>query len=308
VTGRLVHTGQVILDLVMRVPGLPPVGGDVFATSTDLLPGGGFNVVAAAARAGARVLYAGGHGGGRFGDLVRSALAAEGVELALPPVPGADTGICVVLVDPAGERTFVTGTGAASALVPDALATVAVEPADIVHVSGYTLLADDDDAAALLHRLEELDGPTVLVDPGPLVADIDPATWRRLLACTAILSTNAREARLLTGQDDPRAASAALARTLPATATTVVRDGAAGCLLTRDGRTERVPGVPVTAVDTTGAGDAHCGVLAAELLRGADLHTAAVRANAAAALAVTRPGPATSPTRAEVDALLRSRA
>jgi len=60
----------------------------------------------------------------------------------------------------------------------------------------------------------------------------------------------------------------------------------------------------VEAVDTTGAGDAHCGVLAAELLRGADLATAAARANAAAAIAVTRRGPATAPTRAEVDALL----
>jgi ribokinase len=84
----------------------------------------------------------------------------------------------------------------------------------------------------------------------------------------------------------------------------IVRDGAAGCLLTCDGRTEAVPGFPAEVVDTTGAGDAHCGVLAAELLRGADLRTAAVRANAAAAIAVTRPGPATAPTRAEVDALL----
>lgn len=57
-------------------------------------------------------------------------------------------------------------------------------------------------------------------------------------------------------------------------------------------------------MDTNGAGDAHCGVLAAALLDGADLRTAARRANVAAALAVTRPGPATAPTAAEVDALL----
>jgi ribokinase len=68
-----------------------------------------------------------------------------------------------------------------------------------------------------------------------------------------------------------------------------------------------LPGIPVAAFDTTGAGDAHCGVLAAELLRGTDLTAAAARANAAAAIAVTRPGPATAPTRAEVDALVAPR-
>ncbi len=147
----------------------------------------------------------------------------------------------------------------------------------------------------------------MLVDPGPLAADIDPSRWARTLARTGILSCNAREARLLTGAPDPAAAGVELAGRLAPGAAVVVRDGAAGCLLVRDGGVERIPGVPVTAVDTTGAGDAHCGVLAAELLRGADLHTAATRANAAAALAVTRPGPATAPTRAEVDALLAPR-
>jgi ribokinase len=302
-TGRLVHTGQVILDLVMRVKGLPPVGGDVFASHTDLQPGGGFNVMAAAARAGAEVVYVGGHGGGRFGDLARDALAAEGITAALPPTPGADTGICVVLVDGTGERTFVTGSGAESSVDAAAIAAVPVTAADVVYVSGYSLLVPDK-AAVLLDWLENLDGPTALVDPGPLVGEIDIAAWSRLLERTSILSPNAREARILTGETDRWEASAKLARRVPASAAVIVRDGAAGCLVTRDGTTTHVPGIPVEAVDTTGAGDAHCGVLAAELLRGADLAEAAARANAAAALAVTRPGPATSPTRGEVDLLL----
>jgi ribokinase len=306
VTGRLVHTGQVILDLVMRVPGMPPVGGDVFASHTDLLPGGGFNVMAAAARAGADVVYAGGHGGGRFGDLVRDALAAEGITAALPPTPGADTGICVVLVDGTGERTFVTGSGAESSIDPATLAAVEVTAGDVVYVSGYSLLVPDK-ATVLLDRLADLDRSTVLVDPGPLVGEIDPASWTRLLASTSILSANAREARILAGSDDLWEASAAIAATLPRGSAVVVRDGAAGCLVSRAGETVHLPGIPVEAVDTTGAGDAHCGVLAAELLRGTDLTAAAARANAAAAIAVTRPGPATAPTRAEVDALVATR-
>jgi sugar/nucleoside kinase (ribokinase family) len=208
-----------------------------------------------------------------------------------------------VLVDGTGERTFVTGSGAESSVDATALAAVPVTEADVLYVSGYSLLVPEK-AGVLLDWLAGHDGPTVLVDPGPLVGEIDRTAWTQLLERTSILSANAREARILTGETDRWEASAKLARHVRPSAAVIVRDGAEGCLVTRDGTTTHVPGIAVEAVDTTGAGDAHCGVLAAELLRGADLADAAARANAAAALAVTRPGPATAPTRAEVDLLL----
>jgi sugar/nucleoside kinase (ribokinase family) len=297
VTGRLVHTGQVVVDLVMEVPALPPPGGDVLASATSLHAGGGINVMAAAARAGADVVYAGGHGTGRFGDLARAALAAEGITVVLPPEPDGDSGVCVVLVDGSGERTFVTGSGAESG----GLAPVALTGVDIVYVSGYSLLVPQK-RAALLDL--DLAGATLLVDPGPLAGETDPAVWARLLARTAVLSCSTPEARLLSGRADPQDAAAELTARLRPDGAVVVREGENGCLLARGGSVERVRGFPVTAVDTNGAGDAHCGVLAAELLRGAPLPEAALRANAAAALAVTRRGPATAPGRAEVDALL----
>ncbi|MEU6699574.1 PfkB family carbohydrate kinase [Pseudonocardia sp. NPDC046786] len=308
-TGRLVHTGQVLVDLVMRVPSLPPRGGDVLAEDTAMLPGGGFNVVAAAARAGADVVYVGGHGTGPRGDLVRAALAAEGVALGGAPSPDADTGVCVVLVEPSGERTFVTGGGAEAA---PAGRLPAAGPEDLLYVSGYSLLvpekvaqvldaADRSGAAGASGRVR---GARVLLDPGPLVTDIPKATWERMLTRTAVLSCNAREARLASGEPDLADAGRALARRLPDGAVVVVRDGATGCLVVDDGRVQAYPAPPVRAVDTTGAGDAHCGVLAAELLGGAELPEAVRRANAAAALAVTRHGPATAPGRADVDALL----
>jgi ribokinase len=69
----------------------------------------------------------------------------------------------------------------------------------------------------------------------------------------------------------------------------------------------RIPAPTVTAVDTTGAGDAHSGVFLAALAAGLTASDAARRANAAAALAVTRSGPATSPSRAELDQFLAAR-
>jgi sugar/nucleoside kinase (ribokinase family) len=288
-TGRLVHTGQVVVDLVMAVPALPPPGGDVLASSTNLLPGGGFNVMAAAARSGARVLYAGSHGIGGFGDLARSALAAEGVELAYEPTSEMDTGVVVVLVDATGERTFATGTGAEGRLRSTALDRVLPKNDDVVYVTGYSLLHEIN-RAALFEWLPRLPGSKVLFDPGPLVASINPEALRTILSTVDILSCTAREAEVL-GELPPVA---------------VVREGAKGCRVHENGRITDVPGFPVDVVDTNGAGDTHCGVLAAELLRGSTVLDAAVRANAAAALSVTRPGPATAPGREEIDQLVEA--
>ncbi|MGK3200366.1 PfkB family carbohydrate kinase [Amycolatopsis sp. MEPSY49] len=288
-SGRLVHTGQVVLDLVMAVPALPPPGGDVMASSTNLLPGGGFNVMAAAARSGARVLYAGSHGAGAFGDLVRAALTAEGIELAHEPTPELDTGVVVALVDASGERTFATGTGAEGRLRSAALAEVVPKDDDVVYVTGYSLLHKSN-RTALLEWLPRLPGSRILFDPGPLAAQITPGDLHDLLSIVDILSCNAREADVLGA--------------LPPVA--VVREGAKGCRVLEHGRVTDVPGFPVDAVDTNGAGDTHCGVLAAELLRGSTLLDAAVRANAAAALSVTRRGPATAPRRAEIDKLVEA--
>src|SRR5215472_7285122 len=82
---RLVFVGEAIVDLLMRVPALPERGGDMLAESAAVEVGGGFNVMAAAVRQGLPVVYAGGHGTGPWGDMVRAALAAEGIRLLRSP-------------------------------------------------------------------------------------------------------------------------------------------------------------------------------------------------------------------------------
>jgi ribokinase len=302
VNGRLIHTGQVLMDLVMRVPALPERGGDVLARDTELTPGGGFNVMVAAARSGATVTYAGAYGSGRFSDQARAALAAEGIALAQRPAPDEDLGVCVVMVDDEGERTFVTSTGAEGRLRPEQLASVSVTSADLVYVTGYSLMHETN-RAALLSWLPGI-AARVLFDPGPLAAEIPSGVLEALLPGFAVLSCNATEARVLSGSDSGDAAALKLAGRLTAGAAVVVRDGPGGCVLAFEGEIRRIGGFPVEAVDTNGAGDTHCGVLAAELLRGTALDTAAYRANAAAALSVQRNGPATAPSRAEIDAFL----
>src|SRR5215471_11116767 len=105
---RLLHLGNVVVDMVLYVPALPEPGGDVLATGAQTAAGGGFNVMAAAARQGLAVAYGGVIGTGPFAALARAACAAEGVEVLQPAKPGLDTGFVVSVVDATGERTFLT--------------------------------------------------------------------------------------------------------------------------------------------------------------------------------------------------------
>ncbi|NVZ70056.1 PfkB family carbohydrate kinase [Pseudomonas costantinii] len=301
---RLLHTGQVIVDLVMALDTLPATGGDVLAKSASFEAGGGFNVMAAARRNGLPVVYLGRHGNGRFGDLARAAMRAEGVEMAQPASEGKDTGLCVSLTEATTERTFISHIGAEGDLSAEDLAGVVPRADDYVYVSGYSLLLAGK-AQALLDWLLALPREiSVVFDPGPLVKAPDSALMVALLPRIDIWTSNGPEALAFTGARSLADALLDLNRHLPVETLLVVRDGPNGCWVSRRGKAEHVPGFKVTAVDSNGAGDAHAGVFLAGLAVGLPPAQAARRANAAAALAVTRWGPATSPGTAEVDALL----
>ena len=332
--GRLLHLGNVVIDIVLDVPALPERGGDVLATGTLLAAGGGFNVLAAAARQGLRAAYAGCHGSGPLAALARAALAEAGIEVLQSPKAGGDTGFVVSIVDAGGERTFVTSPGAEATMTAADLAGIRAGSGDAVYLSGYGLVYPANQAALLdwLGRLGE--AVVVFADPGPLAHLVPPSVLDRVMARADWWSCNAREAEHLTGGRDPAAAASALAARVglqeagqhaatrqeagqraagqqagqPAagpgrrgTPGVLVRTGPGGCLLCHRGAAPvHVPGFRVAVLDTTGAGDAHTGTFIAALAGGADEIDAARTANAAAALSVTRPGPATAPTAAEL--------
>eukprot|EP00659_Diplonema_papillatum_P022269 gene22269-34147_t len=288
----------------MSLDTLPATGGDVLANSASFEAGGGFNVMAAARRNGLPVVYLGRHGTGRFGDLARAAMQAEGIEMALAASDDKDTGLCVSLTEATTERTFISHIGAEGDLLAQDLANAVPRDDDYVYVSGYSLLLEGK-AQALLDWLLALPRQiTVVFDPGPLVKAPDSALMVALLPRIDIWTSNGPEALAFTGASDLAGALLKLNEHLPADTLLVVRDGPNGCWISRNGQAEHVPGFKVQAVDSNGAGDAHAGVFIAGLANGLAPAVAARRANAAAALAVTRWGPATSPGTAEVDALL----
>jgi sugar/nucleoside kinase (ribokinase family) len=145
----------------------------------------------------------------------------------------------------------------------------------------------------------------VVFDPGPLVESPDAPMMQTLLPRIDVWTSNSVEALRFTGADEIGIAMDCLAELLPESVLMVVRDGPQGCWIHQRGERRHVPGFKVQAVDSNGAGDAHAGVFVAGLAQGLAADEAARRANAAAALAVTRWGPATAPGTAEVDALIR---
>lgn len=334
-TGRVVHTGQVVIDLTLRIEALPEPGGDVFADEAGMGLGGGYNVLVAARRLGVETLFAGTLGRGPFSQAADAGLAAIGAVHVGARVDG-DLGYCVAMTDARAERTFVSAAGAETRDPLDAFDRLEVGAEDVVYVSGYSLAHAANTAALerLVRRLVGSAGRTgdgggngdrssggarggggaaggrpgaVLFDVSPMVGTASMESLEMVGALDPIWSLNEREAGILTARlgldapDGDRAATAeALARRL---GPVLVRAGASGSWFASDDGLIRTPSVPVKPVDTNGAGDAHSGVLAAALARGVALPTALRWANVAGALSTTRRGPATCPTEKEIMAL-----
>ncbi|GAB3017602.1 sugar kinase [Nocardioides flavus (ex Wang et al. 2016)] len=292
------------------MPDLPDRGQNVMASSATDYAGGAVTVLLAAARFGADCVHAGAHGTGPHGDLVREALGRDGITVSAPPVDDLDTGICVVMLEPSAERTFVTTLGAERRISVDSLGTSGPRPGDLVCVTGFSL-ALDSTRDPLLAWLPALPPEVVVVlDPGAAFAGLPEDVRLAMLEVTDVWSSNAEEAEELLralGHEPPSdlaALTTAVAPLLRGDAVAIVRDGPEGCAVHVAGETSYVPGFPQAPVDTNGAGDTHTGALLAEVAAGTAWVEACRRANAAAAIKVTRRGPESAPTAAEVDAFL----
>jgi sugar/nucleoside kinase (ribokinase family) len=305
---RLFSVGNAVVDLLLELPELPKSGDDITASASGVEVGGSANTLLAARRQGLACVYAGTRGDGPFGAAVERTLEGQGVRVAHEPIVGRDTGWDVAIVEPGGERTFLTTVGAEAALTVDLLADLDVAPRDLVHVSGYSL-GREPSGAALAAWLPGLPVATrVLFDPGPLGHAAPAAVLDPVLARTNWWSGNEREALAATGAATAEAAIEMLGRRVGGFGGVVVRLGLRGCLVRQTrGETIEVGGFHVDAIDSNGAGDAHVGVFLAGLASGLTAVAAGRRANAAAAITVTRRGPATAPTAPELDAFLAAR-
>lgn len=289
--------GSLNIDLVFAVEALPRAGETVTARHFQTLPGGkGANQATAAARAGAEVAMAGCVGYDGFGRSLLMALGANGVDVRLVRRVSAATGCAVVAVDAKGENQILVASGA------NALARAADVPDALLGPRTTLLLEREVDAlesAALAGRAKRR-GARVILNLAPM----GPVP-EELLAASDFLVVNETEAATLFGSATA-GVSAAAAFAARRGITLIVTLGAEGAMAhSPDGSGLRVGALPVAPVDTTGAGDAFVGVLAASLDRGEALAEAMRRASVAGALACLKEGAQSAlPTAEEIEAAL----
>lgn len=307
----IVVFGSVNVDLVARVNEIPRPGETVLAPGYERQSGGkGANQAVAAARAGARVAMAGAVGRDAFGDEERGALERERIDVSSLERAASPTGCAFITVSAAGENAITVASGAnrdAEASLIDPL--LAQRPTCLV--LQMELPFEPTLAAARAARRR---GVPVIANLAPVPAELSSDELRLLLAETDILVVNEHElasaAQLLhLAAAEPQAQVALVARSQRLTVLATL--GADGAVLATPGDAEatRFAAPRIRPVDTTGAGDTLCGVLAASLDNGAALPEAVRRAVAAASLSCLDFGARTAMPRSEaIDAALRDAA
>jgi len=298
-SGRVAIVGSLNADLVVRTERRPGGGETVIGSDLAVGSGGkGANQAVAAARLGAEVAMLGALGDDAFGRRLRDAILAEGIDdSAVVPLPDTASGTAMIIVDAAGENSIVVSPGANQRLSP-AMVDERRSWFDGAAVLGLCLEVPVETVLAAA-RHGHAAGATVIVNLSPF-APVPP----ELLALTDLLLVNEHElAQLLDGTDRSWAerARALAERGIGRAVVTLGSEGSV--VLDPDGSEPTVtpvPAVRVTAVDTTGCGDAYTGSVAAALARGLPLTEAAAVASRVSAFAATRPGAQSSyPSRAE---------
>lgn len=288
-TFDVVVIGSANLDLVANVGHLAEPGETVIATGYAEHAGGkGLNQAVACRRSGARTAFIGCLGRDGAGDVLHRVLADERIENYTVDV-SAPTGRALISVDDDAENSIVVVPGANHRLgigVVDDHRSVLSDTR--VVLAQLEIPIDAVEAAFAVARLA---GAITILNPAPAAA-LPPG----LLPLCDVIVPNQTEVAQLGGTSALLDAGVS---------TVVVTLGARGIrVVTRDGAVE-IPPYAVRAVDTTGAGDAACGALAASLAAGSDVVTAARRAAAAGALAATRHGAVPSlPTAEQIDTLV----
>jgi ribokinase len=293
VTSNVCVVGAANIDLISYVPRLPELGETLHGTRFRMGYGGkGANQAVMAAKLGATVSMVTKLGHDTFGEGTLENFRAMGVDTRLVGFTDeAASGVAPIFVDPAGNNAIVIVTGANDLLTVEEIEAARPAMAEAGVVVCQLEIPLDLTLTALRAARDE--GTRTIMNPAPARPDLPD----QLLQLSDVFCPNQGEAAMITGRssagvdDAGDAATALLERGAGAVVITL---GADGCVVAdRDG-VEHVPGVAVDTVDSTGAGDAFVGALAAFVARGDDLREAARWANRIAALSVLGHGTQTS--------------
>ena len=269
INAPVIVVGSINVDLIVGVGSLPAPGETVLGRRFFQQNGGkSANQAVAAARVGASVTMLGAVGDDDLGRSALAGLSAAGVDVErCRAIAGTHTGLALIVVDDAGENQIAVASGANAlldgAMIESATSSLAVAPGSVCLI-GFEI---GDEAVVTAAHWAARQGLRLVVNPAPA-----RRLAEELLELGPLLTPNETEAAMLSGEAGPEDAARVLsART---GAPVIVTLGGAGALLLEGDDAIHLPALAVEPVDTTGAGDALNGILAAELARGAELREA----------------------------------
>jgi ribokinase len=282
-TGAIVAVGDLVWDVLAQPDTILLPGGDTTGRIA-LAPGGSAaNVAAWVARLGAHAAFVGAVGTDAFGDLIVADLAREGVQGHITRTPDHDTGVIVVMIDKAGQRSMITNQGADFHLYPEHIPVAVIQQAAHVHITAWSLFSDPPRAAALhAAQIAKAAGATVSFDPASyqMIREMGRDTFDAIIAQLPIdiILPNRDEGMILTGEREPLLIARALRKRFK-DAVVVLKLDKDGCVISAPGYEHHHTTHEVPVIDATGAGDSFNAGFLSSYLRDGDLAKAAQLAN-----------------------------
>ncbi len=296
---KVTVVGSFMYDLVATAPRRPKTGETLIGDSFGMFLGGkGANQAIAASRAGAIVSMVGRLGNDLFGDQFLEKFSEEGIntDFVIQDTENG-TGVGMPLIDASGDNSIVIIPQANMELSFENInqAESSIADSDVLVLQCEVPMEANQRAAEIANKTDTL----VILNPAP-ACEIPDA----LLSLVDIITPNESETEILTGmptETDNQAIEAAHLLLSKGIETVILTLGSRGSFLLTKKMEKLIPAFSVEVVDTTAAGDAFCGALAASLAHGINIEKSVKIANAAGALAVTKLGAEPSlPSREEI--------
>ncbi|WP_086969307.1 PfkB family carbohydrate kinase [Vibrio coralliirubri] len=293
---QLCLIGAAVVDIVTETPALPKRGTDVELTEKGIHVGGcALNIAIALKKLGVESINALPIGQGKWADIITAAMAEKGLASSLQD-PSGDNGWCLALVEPDGERTFLSVSGVENNWNQQALEQLKLQDDAIIYLSGYQLSSACGEQ--IVSWLESLpSGIELFIDFGPRIGDIPKPLFERLIKLKPTISLNRQEAEVL-GMQEINAFVEQWHNQYGCPL--ILRIDSDGALFATQNGYGNVAPFKATVVDTIGAGDTHAGGVLAGLASGWELPDAILLGNAVASYVVSHVGGDCAPSVDEI--------
>lgn len=293
VPAKTLLLGGIILDRYLEVDSYPQAGQDtLIRRSFDVVGGCCLNVAVTLKNLGSLPYIVNRFGDDEIGARIEQYVGSLALsKTCMQKLPGGQTGYCLTVLDRTGERTFFTYKGCEIGFSLEEFSSQLTADLSFVYITGYYLL-DIQTTASVLELVRHLrqNGCQILLDPGPLVGEMDSIRLRELLMVSDWLVPNSNELAII---QNKIGVSGNLVNWLfdQGAHGAAVKKGNQGVDIFTPSSAFTIGGFPVDPVDTNGAGDSFAGGFIHGLANGYSLRQAAILASACGAFTTTIKGP-----------------